>query len=83
MYWFIKNAFKIGEETVQEELLFRGEYSPQYYKARRQYDDKKKRQWTKNWLSMKVANGRVLVISAELTQNDEITEQELTAIEGE
>ena len=83
LYWAIRNTFVIKEVPVEEELLFRGEYIPGYYKARRQYGNEEKGKWTENWLPMKFANERITAISTILIKDNEKTKEEIEEIEGE
>jgi len=81
IYWAIKNTFIEFDVTVEEELLFCGVYTPEYYKARRQYGTDKKSKWTENWLPMVFANDRINEISAVLVKDNEKTKEEIEEIE--
>ena len=83
LYWAIKNTFLIKDIPTEEELLFCGEYAPEYYKARRQYRNEKKGKWTENWLPMRFANERITAISTVLIKDNEKTKEEIEEIEGE
>jgi len=83
IYWTIRNTFQESENIVEEELLFCGEYTPEYYKARRRYGEGKKGKWTEDWLPMKFANERIKAISMVLIKNNEKTKEEIDEIEKE